>query len=369
VAGAEDVDGVADAVDAVAEATVAGASMRLLLALVVPLAIGGCQTKPEGKKKPEFKRVLGRIHSAVAPADLEWPLKRMSELRTKADKPDVQMAARFELARGWLRLGVLSGVGRDSAEADRVMASTGMKTPKDILAEFEKVASAESVKETNLPTWSKEGARLATALLDNVHADVTEIALAGGSFSPEASAIVFTYLIRLLPKPAEGVKAPPAKLIGRQLRQVVRYACPDAAKLLKPTEGGPDKTARLTAFAAACAKASWFEGVDLKATAASSPCASLEVTGAGVEAKTVLAAFFNLLLTSYEKLGPNTPPLIASRFPVAGACQEVNKVQYYLGAAEEAATPKEAPTAETPPPAETAPPAPTPPAPSPAPAP
>lgn len=305
---------------------------RLWLLGVAALLVLAAGCKKDEATPPSFEDAYKRLQQADKPADFEWPLGQMSELATESDRSDIRLAARFELARGWLRLGILTGVPVDTAEASRVLAATGMQNPQDIVSRFEAVAAASDVGGTPLPTWAVEGAALAKALAgtEGTEAErlstVTRTALGSGAFSPEAAAVIFSHMVRLAPSEAE---IPPDRK-RRQLYNVVRYACPVAMAEL-PAEG--DITAeRRVAFAAACKTAPWLSAADIPTLANGAPCAATGTVVGADEAHQVLAAFFNLLLTAYQRPGPSGQPTVFyRRFPVEGGCQVLTELMGRLG--------------------------------------
>ncbi len=260
----------------------------------------GCK-KNKDKKQPNFARAHQRIRAANSPADYEWPLKRLKEIESSDAKADVKAAASFELARGWLQLGVLSGVPRDAAEAGRVLTSTGLKDPEgDIAKRFDGIGADVEIGGAPLGPWAKDGARLTRAFLEDDEATISELALADSAFKSEAAAIVFTWML----------KAGDAS-DKRALRKVVSFACPKAAKQLEADQ------VDLAKFGADCGQATW-----MATPAESPPCPNLQPNNAAQKA---VATYFQKLLQEFGKGSPAgpVPKAFETRFPVNGGCTMV----------------------------------------------
>ena len=328
--------------------------MRLLLAALLLLG-AGCK-KDEAEEKPGLRKALGRLTAAIAPADFEKPLKQLGELAVGPETDRSTHAARFERARAWLRLAILTRIPRFAADASRVLGASGATSAEEIAAALDAVAKEASLSDTDLPKWAAEGAALHRADAElskdppaTRFRTVSETALGGGGFAPEAAAMIFARMIRVDtadpkatdpkaadPKAAEAKaadkKAAPAPDPGKPVRNVVRYACPDAVALLAPADKGPGRPERLAAFAKACAQAPWFKGMDVAALAKGPPCAKLPVAGEGAEARLLVAAFFNRLFQAFEAggAGGQKPMIFYQHFPVEGGCQVIGAALDHL---------------------------------------
>ena len=295
----------------------------LMASVVFGLGLGlsGCK-KEAAKSGPEFKRAYTRLQAAVEPADFEWPLKKMAEVIASDAKPDIKAAARFELARGWLRLGVLSSIPRDRQDANRVLKVTKLEHPKLIVEHLTAVAGAAEISGSDLPKWAKQGLPLAKALGTEEggtpaqrHTAVSTVALSDSPFAADAGALIFSYLIRVPPKAQPGQQAPPDAFVWKQTVSAVRYACPKAAEAHL---GKTRATSDLAKFQAACSTSPLMVGRPLAKLAQEAPCPALPLVGDHPDLRTTVAAFFNRLLTSYSNSG--APPAYANRFPVEGGC-------------------------------------------------
>ncbi|MFT7623589.1 MAG: hypothetical protein ACI9WU_002772 [Myxococcota bacterium] len=278
----------------------------ILVGLVGVVACAtGCK-KDQARKQVSFKSVYERLQSALAPADFEFPLRRLRELEDTASKDDVKAAARFELARGWLRLGVLSGVPQDSADARRVMAVTGMKEPEESIAKRFDTIGDVMLGDMDLGKWGKDGGSLTRAFVGDDSATISQIALGDGAFSSEAAAIIFTWMIKV----GDGSDS-------KSVRQILSFACADEADLYK---GSATDHA---ALGAACAKAPWASTPAPEKT----PCGALTSVGAN-PAQVAVEGYFQKLLAAYGKgsaSGP-VPDVFLSRFPVEGGCAVAKQV-------------------------------------------
>ena len=298
-------------------------AISLIASVVFGLSLGlsGCK-KEAAKHGSDFKRAYTRLQAAVEPADFEWPLKKMADVIAGDAKPDIKAAARFELARGWLRLGVLSSIPRDRQDANRVLKATKFEHPKLIVEHLTAVAAVAEIGGTDLPKWAKQGLPLAKALGTEDggspaerHATVSTVALSDSPFAADAGALIFSYLIRVPPKAQPGQQAPPDAFVWAMTVSAVRYACPKAAEAhLGKTRALSD----LAKFQAACATSPLMAGQPLAKLAQGAPCPALPLVGDHADLRTTIGAFFNRLLTSYSNSG--APPVYANRFPVEGGC-------------------------------------------------
>ncbi len=315
--------------------------------LVVALTCfsNGCKKK-ENEEGKGYQRALQRLHSAIAPRDFEWPLQRFSEIAKSAAPADLKLGARFELARGWLTLGLLTKNTRDQVEALRVLKATGWRDDGGSIVEaFEAVATADKIAGTDIVEYAKEGALLARAVSTDFGTrqerlrTVTDIALGNGVFSPIAAAWILT-VVAELPPPKVRTGKQSVKLdrrqVDRDLGRVLRYACPNAGDLLKPTKI-PVRAQRLQAWAKACvSEASWLKGKSPDEVAMQGPCASLDpLKEPSMEARRIVVAFFNVLLVAYERGGGGMkPPAIYSRFPAEYGCSVTGNLVEWLLAPE-----------------------------------
>ena len=304
------------------------ARTRFIGALLIGalLGLGACK-KSEDKEKPNFSTALKRLNAAVAPVDFEWPLVHLRTISDGDGKEDTRNAARFELARGWLRLSVLTMLPGEAREAGRVLTATGCKKPENIIAAFDQVANAGEIEGTEIPAWAKDGAALVRAVgseegeAADRRAAVTEMALGKGAFSSAAASFVFVDLLVVPPrKLPEGVKPFEEKEVERRLRKVVRYACPKDYGLLKAKEGGPARADRLAALAVACKPDAWLGGKDLQTLATKGVCGDLAGKDASA-ARTLMAAFLNRLIGAYSEPGSTPKPAVLhARFSAQRLC-------------------------------------------------
>ena len=294
--------------------------MIVLLVAAVACSLG-CRREEPKSGADTFGQALRRLTNATEPGHMAGPLKRMAELAKSAPNEDLKMAARFELARGWLRLGILTGVGSKRAEAGRVMNELAL-TPDDVTAHFNAVATSEALKGQKLPGWATDGAELVSALTGKglEQADRNRIiakhALGGGGFEPEAAAVIFSYLARMPPR-----KAVTQAQSDKAVRDVMRYVCPDAAAKLAIDDV---RERRMLAFALECVDDPIWEGKDVVALAKGEPCAGFSPSTDGLGLKTAVHAWFNLLFAAYIKGGEGGQPILIHRlFPAPMGCQLV----------------------------------------------
>lgn len=308
-------------------------SRWLVCGLVLAMVAGaGCKKKKEGAGKT-YQRALQRLQSAVDPGEFEWPLQRFGEIAKGDAGKETKLGAQFELARGWLTLGLLTQVEGPHTQAAKVLQTTGWKE-KAIIENFDAVVAAGKIEGTDLVAWAKEGARLARAVRSNEGTrerrltTITEVALGGGVFSPIAVGWIFSevreFAVRAGPNPkALKEKKLDRSKIDRQLRAILRHACPTATAQLIARKDGPDRPARSASWAAACTKeAAWLGGKTPDEVAKAGPCAGLEPSkGSSPEARTMVVAFFGALTAALAKGGQGQkPPSIYKHFQPDQGC-------------------------------------------------
>ena len=300
---------------------------------VAALAIAGCR-KSAAPKPPSLSAAYAKLQAAYWPPDFEWPLKQLAKVAAQSDQRDARLAARFEQSRGLLRLVILSDVPREAEVAHQVLTRLGMRQPADVIeriaAGFDVVAKADDLKDPPLARWAADGARLVRAITAKAdpmagRRDLVAIALGGGVFSAEATAVIFVRLVRLVvappPAPESKLKAAPRG----KLSDLLEFACPGGVEAWKT--GVTDKAASAdpnAALATSCMAEPWAAGRKPADIVAASPCKGLPLAGpdAGTTAlRTAVAAFLTTVLSAYQKGGEGgRPAVVYRRFPADGAC-------------------------------------------------